>query len=200
MNTIAAPSLLRQTQTKLQIPWSTPVQKKGMRSKVKKQAEKDAARMWEADPGDTFAVDPFGIARRLGIDVREPELDPEIEGALFMKPEADPKIRVNRRHGFLRRRLICARELGHYLHMSARTNEYKRVDLCDGSEERGGQSDGRYAGEFAACLLMPTKMVEVLAELGLDDLEMALKLFVPRESMQVRLRSLGLPSPELQAT
>jgi Zn-dependent peptidase ImmA (M78 family) len=200
MSTLAAPTPLRQTQTKVQIPWSSPVQVKGMRSKVKKQAEKDAARLWEADPGDTFAVDPFGIARRLGIEVREPELDPEIRGALFLRPETDPKICVNRRQGFLRRRLTCAHELGHYLHMSAQTNEYKRVDLCDSSQERGGHSDDRYAAEFAACLLMPTRMVEVLAELGMDDLEMALRLFVPRESIQVRMRGLGLPAPDLQVS
>lgn len=183
------------SETKVRIPWSRPVEEMGMRSKVEKQAEKDAARLLALDDGETFAVDPFGIANRSGVDVREPELDLDIRGALFMRPDADPRINVNRRTTFLRRRFTCALELGHYIHMSTKTNEYERVDLNDESEERGGESDDRYAYEFASSLLMPKGLVEVFVDLEANDLEMSLRLFVPREAMQIRLRRLDLPVP-----
>lgn len=199
MSTLTAPDLGRQSQTKVRIPWSPPVEVKGMKSEVKKQAEKDAGRLFRTRLTEDFAVDPVAIAYRLGVEVREPELDQDILGAVFIEPARDPRIVVNRRHGLLRRRYSCAFELGHYVHMSAETNEYKRVDLCDGSEERGGESNDYYAHQFAASLLMPKEFVELFADLNLDDLEMALRLFVPREAMQMRLRGLGLPAPELEA-
>ena len=55
-----------------------------------------------------------------------------------MKRNRDPKIVLNRRHSLLRRRVTCAFELGQYVHMSAKTNEYERVDFCEGFEQAGG--------------------------------------------------------------
>lgn len=83
--------------------------------------------------------------------------------------------------------------------MSAETNEYKRVDLSDGSEQAGGESDDLYAREFAGSLLMPKEDIKVLVDLEMDDLEMALSFLVPRETMQIRLKSLGMPAPDLAA-
>jgi Zn-dependent peptidase ImmA (M78 family) len=170
-----------------------------MRSKAKKEAEKDAERLLKTGFRDGFAVEPVGIADRLGAQVRETELDQDTLGALFMKPGRDPKIVLNRRHSFLRRRHTCALELGHYVRMSARTNEYERVDLRDGFEQAGGEADDVYAYEFAECLLMPKEDVKILADLRMDDLEMAMRLFVPREAMQTRLTGLGMGTFDLEA-
>jgi Zn-dependent peptidase ImmA (M78 family) len=170
-----------------------------MRSKVKKEAEKDATRLVKATSRDSFAVEPVGIATRLGVEVREAKLDRDILGALFLRPNADPRMVFNRRHSFVRRRFTCALELGHFVRMSARTNEYKRVDLYDGFEQVGGEADDSYAHAFAGCLLMPTEHVKILADLWMDDLEMALRFRVPREVMQARLRSLGIRTPLLGA-
>jgi hypothetical protein len=82
--------------------------------------------------------------------------------------------------------------------MSAKTNEYKRVDVYDGFEEVGGEADGEYAREFAGELLMPKEYVKILADLWMDDLEMALRFRVPREAMQIRLRYLGIRTPGLE--
>jgi Zn-dependent peptidase ImmA (M78 family) len=198
MNALAAPGLLRQKRTKVQIPWSPSVEVIGMRSKVRKQAEKDAVRLVKTAVRAEFAVEPVGVAQRLGIQVRETELDQKIMGALFMRPNTDPKIVVNRRHSFLRRRVTCARELGHYIYMSTRANEYKRADFVDDSEEVDGKSNDEFAEEFAANLLMPKEDVEILIDLKVDDLEMALRFFVPREEMRTRLKSLGSPVPQLE--
>jgi Zn-dependent peptidase ImmA (M78 family) len=170
-----------------------------MRSKVKEEAEKDAERLLKVALREGFAVEPVGVANRLGIQVLETEFDEETLGALFMRRGVDPEIVLNRRHSFLRRRLTCAIELGHYVRLSARTNEYKRVDLYNQSEELGGEADEAYAHEFAACFLMPEDDIRILADLRMDDLEMALRLVVPREAMQVRLGDLGVRVPGLEA-
>ena len=97
MNTVAAPGLLRRSRTKVQIPWSAPVEGVGMRSKVRKEAEKDAARLIKVDYGRTgFAVEPVGIANRLAVQVLEANFDENILGGLFLKPGHDPEIVLNR--------------------------------------------------------------------------------------------------------
>ncbi len=171
-----------------------------MRSKVRKEAEKDAVRLIKVDFGRIgFAVEPVGIANRLGVQVVEAEFDENILGGLFLEPGHDSEIVLNRRHSFFRRRLTCALELGHYVHVSARTNEYKRADLYDDSEQFGGEANDAYAREFAGSLLMPEGDIKILADLGMDDLEMALHFRVPREAMQDRLIALGFRVPDLKA-
>jgi Zn-dependent peptidase ImmA (M78 family) len=199
MSTTVGHEAVRQSHTKVQRPWWPPVEVMGMRSKVKKGAEKDAERVLRRSFREGIAIEPVGIAERLGIQVSEVKLDQGTLGALFMKPGADPEIVLNRRHSFLRRRVTCALEMGHYVHMSTQVDEYKRADLYDGSEEIGGASNDKYAHEFARSLLMPKEDVKVLADLWMDDLEMALRFRVPREEMRIRLKSLGLRVPELGA-
>jgi Zn-dependent peptidase ImmA (M78 family) len=193
VNTVAAPALLRRKRTKVQISWSTPVEENGMRSKVRKEAEREATRLVRLDfTRSGFAIEPVGIADRLGVTVRESRLDDDIYGALFLEPGLDPRMVLNRRHSFLRRRFTCALELGHYVYMSAKPVEYKRADVIDGSEQQGGEADDHYARAFAGSLLMPREDIMFLADLWMDDLEMALRFRVPREEMQARLNSLGV--------
>ena len=170
----------------------------GMRSKskIRKAAEKDAARLLRATVREGMPVDPVALARDMGVEVFDAKLKESTLGGLVMKPGEDPEIVLNKRDGLLRRRLTCALELGHYVRMSAKTNSYSRGDLRGESVEEPGDV---YAREFAACLLMPKADVEILAEVGMDDLEMALRFLVPREAMQHRLTALGLPAPELEA-
>jgi hypothetical protein len=190
---------VRQSHTKVQSSWWPSVELTGMRSRVKKGAEKDAERVLKRSFRDGIAIEPVGIAERLGIQVSEVKLEEGTLGALFMKPGADPEIVLNRRHSFLRRRVTCALEIGHYVHMSTQVDEYKRADLYGGAEEIGGASSDEYAREFGRGLLMPKEDVKVLADLWMDDLEMALRFRVPREEMRIRLKSLGLRVPELGA-
>lgn len=199
MNSLATPGLFGKRQTKVQSPWSAPVEDQRMRSRVERAAEKDASRLIKATFRQGFPVELFGMAERLGIEVRETKLKQHTLGALFMYPGADPRIVLNRQHSFLRRRLACALEMGHYVCMSATTSDYKRVDLYDGSEEVGGESNDEYAREFAGSLLMPKGDVKTLHDLRMDDLEMALHFLVPRDAMQVRLTSLGMRPPDLEA-
>jgi Zn-dependent peptidase ImmA (M78 family) len=163
-----------------------------MRSKVRKEADKDALRLRQATFREGSPVDLFGMAERLGIQLCETGLDHDALGALIMKPGADPGIVLNQRHSYLRRRLACALEMGHYVRMSTTTDEYKRIDKRDGFEEVGGRSNDEYAREFAGSLLMPKEDIKILADLEMDDLEMSLRFLVPREAMRNRLASLGV--------
>ncbi len=159
---------------------------------VRKEAERDAERLLDFRTTKGFAVEPVGIANRLGVEVLEADLEEAKLGGLLIKPGEDPRILLNRRHGFIRRRLTCAKEFGYYVRQSARTNEYGRVDRRTDSFIAVTDPDDVYAEEFAACLLMPGWVVQTLAEIGLDDLEMALRLYVSREAIQLRLETLGV--------
>jgi hypothetical protein len=198
MNSLTAPAFFRQKRTKVQIPWSPPVEEIDMRSKVRKEAERDAARLLRTTLRLVIPVDSAAIANELGLQVLVMTLREITLGGLVMKPGDDPKIVVNRRDGYLRQRLTCALELGHYVRRSAVTNQYARVDLRDEPVSIDEESQDLYAREFAASLLMPREDVRILDELEMDDLEMALRFMVPREAMQLRLKDLGLPAPNLE--
>lgn len=198
MNSLTAPAFFRQKRTKVQIPWSPPVEEIDMRSKVRKEAERDAARLLRTTLRLVIPVDSAAIANELGLQVLVMTLREITLGGLVMKPGDDPKIVVNRRDGYLRQRLTCALELGHYVRRSAVTNQYARVDLRDEPVSIDEESQDLYAREFAASLLMPREDVRILDELEIDALEMALRFMVPREAMQLRLKDLGLPAPNLE--
>jgi IrrE N-terminal-like domain len=167
---------------------------------VRKEAERDAGRLLRARVDGGVAVEPVGIANRLGVEVLDAELEEEKLGGLLMKPGEDPKILLNRRHGFIRQRLTCANELGQYVRRSAQTNRYVRVDRRADLLISPKDLEDVYAAEFGSCLLMPKWIVQAFAEIGLDDLEMALRLFVSREAIQLRLKSLGIDLGDLRAS
>jgi len=166
--------------------------------KIREEAARDAGRLLRATLRAGMPVDSAAIANELGVQVLVTTLKEITLGGLLMQPGSDPKIVVNGRDGYLRQRLTCALELGHYLRRSAETNKYARVDLRDEPESPGEELQGVYAREFAACLLMPKKDIRILAQLEMDDLEMALQFLVPREAMQLRLKDLGMSAPDLE--
>jgi Zn-dependent peptidase ImmA (M78 family) len=192
--------LTRQRDTKV-CPRSEPaLDVVGVRTerKIRKEAEKDAARLLRTTLRLDVPVDSAALANELGVQTFVITMKEGTLGGLLMKPGEDPKIVVNRRDGYLRQRLTCALELGHYLRRSAETNEYERVDRRVTTSGTSQRVEDIYGQEFAACLLMPKRDVAILSELEMDDLQMALYLKVPREAMQIRLKDLGLPAPDLE--
>jgi Zn-dependent peptidase ImmA (M78 family) len=165
---------------------------------IKKEAERDAARLLRTTLRLDVPVDSAALANELGVQVIVMTMKEDALGGLLMKPGNDPQIVVNRRDGYLRQRLTCAVELGHYLRRSPETNRYARIDRRGPRPRVGEEPEEIYAHEFAACLLMPKDDVRIFSELEMDGLEMALRLVVPREAMQIRLRDLGLPAPDLE--
>jgi Zn-dependent peptidase ImmA (M78 family) len=166
---------------------------------VKKEAKRDAERLLRITGNQGVAVEPQGIANRLGVQVLEGRFTVEAFGGLQMKPGKDPRIVMDCRDGLIRRRMTCAYELGHFLVQSAHTNSYRRVDMRESESASEEMPEEIYAEEFAACLLMPEEVVRTLAELGMDDLEMAVWLVVSLEAIQNRLRDLNLGSVALRA-
>jgi Zn-dependent peptidase ImmA (M78 family) len=165
----------------------------------KSEAKRDAERLLRITGNLGVAVEPAGIANRLGVQVLQGRFKVEAFGLLRMLPGKDPEIVLERRDGLIRRRMTCAYELGHFVRRSAHTNDYYRLDLREGDSEPSDTTDETYAKEFAACLLMPEEVVKTLAELGMDDLEMAVWLVVSREAIQIRLHDLGLGTVDLRA-
>jgi Zn-dependent peptidase ImmA (M78 family) len=159
---------------------------------IREEAERDAQRLLKFKATTGFAVEPVSIANRLGVEVLEADLDEEKLGGLLIEPGEDPKILLNGRHGFIRRRLTCAHEFGYYVRQSARTSQYARVDRRTDSSIPVTDPEDAYAEEFGACLLMPKWVVQAFAEIGLDDLEMAIRLYVSREAIQLRLKRLAI--------
>lgn len=171
----------------------------GMRSQVKREAERDAAKLLQATWEGGIPVDPVAIARAAGLRVLEAELKENTLGALVKQPGQDPTILLNEADSKNRRRFTCAHELGHFVRRSEEADEYTRVDLRSSLSATGEHPEEVYANEFAACLLMPEDEVKSLCAAGMSDLEMAIRFKVSREAMQFRLKNLGLMPPASQA-
>jgi Zn-dependent peptidase ImmA (M78 family) len=167
------------------------------KARIKKEAAADAARVLKATFRLLPPVEPVGLARELDTRVVEMDLEEDILGMVLLKPGCESKIYINERDGVLRQRLNCAMELGHYVRQSARTDEYGRVDRRADRSTSNDDPDLVYAEEFAAWLLMPKSEFRALAELGVDELEIALRFQVPRELVQLKLMEMGIRTAEL---
>lgn len=166
---------------------------------IKKQAAADArrvlARAWQRGSEPiALPVDPVRIARRLGIDVIDARLDPNVYAAIVKEPGQDPTILLSVIDSPNRKRFSCAHEIGHFIRRADDPDEYDYVDLRDMLATSGSDVEEIYANEFAACLLMPEAEVRRLHDDGFTDYEMALAFDVSQEAMHYRLANLRLQS------
>jgi Zn-dependent peptidase ImmA (M78 family) len=134
-------------------------------------------------------VDPFYIARGLGIDVFLSALDDGVSGMLVRQGwYDDPKIYLNRDDHRNRQRFTCAHEIGHYVKRSAEGNDgdmWEYVDRRDNLASRGTDPEEVYANQFAANLLMPRDLVERMKGRGIATL--AYEFGVSADAMNFRL-------------
>jgi Zn-dependent peptidase ImmA (M78 family) len=160
----------------------------------KSDAKKDAERILKTTWGgeDEIPVDPVRIARKLGIDVVNAQLDPNVAGALVKEVGQDPIIFLNSNDAPNRKRFSCAHEIGHYVKRSDQPDQYEYIDLRDSLASAGSDSEEIYANAFAASLLMPEKTVRKLRRRGHSELELAVRFDVSREAMHYRLKNLDL--------
>lgn len=159
---------------------------------IKEEAARDASALLHSIWGFGIPVDPVAIARKAGLEVRDAKLDRQTLGALVKRPGQEPTILLNEEDNDNRRRFTCAHEIGHFVRRSDETDEYMTVDLRGPLSAEGMDEDEIFANEFAACLLMPEPEMRVFYELGMSDLEMAIRFKVSREAMQYRLKNLDL--------
>jgi Zn-dependent peptidase ImmA (M78 family) len=174
--------------------WRGAVEVDDVKDRVRKEARRDAERLLKATMRLPVPTYPSDIAMQLGIKVLEFKLrNEDTLGVLLVEPEGDTRILLNKHYGVLRCRFTCALELGYFARLSPGRQAYERADLRSlRARPRGEDPDELYADEFAGCLLMPENDVRAMSELGLSDLEMALKFWVPRDVVWSRLNSLGL--------
>ena len=160
---------------------------------VRQDARKDAEGVLKAALGVALVpVDPVPIARRLGMNVVDSYLDPEVAGALVKETGRDAVILVNGADSPNRKRFTVAHEIGHYVKRSASPDAFEYVDRRDNLSAAGTDQDEIYANEFAANLLMPEEWVRKYTETTRSPAELAIVFGVSTDAMNFRLKNLGI--------
>lgn len=162
---------------------------------AERQADQLLRTVWKRD-GDAFVVpvDPFEIARRLGLQVYVAELDPDVSGMLVKRPGEEPEVYVNARDHENRQRFSCAHEIGHYLlRASADTDDsFGYIDRRSELASQGTNKAEIYANQFAAELLMPRDQVRrSVRDTGAVE-SLAGTFGVSTDAMKYRLANLGI--------
>jgi Zn-dependent peptidase ImmA (M78 family) len=164
------------------------------------QATKDAsdmlARLWPNEGGSVVVpVDVVRIARKLGIDVVEVEMERGISGAIVKDPGADPMIILNQGDSRNRKRFTCAHELGHYVRRTQEgASEYAYLDRRGPLAAAGTDEAEIYANKFAASLLMPDPEIRRRFKKDATVATLAVDFLVSEDAMNFRLQNLGLMS------
>jgi Zn-dependent peptidase ImmA (M78 family) len=164
------------------------------------QAEKLAERLGIGSP----PVDVEKVAEQLGLPVVYANLGKGVSG-LLVSDRAEAHICVQSRDAKVRQRFTIAHEIGHHHLRHQFEPGHVHVDRGHYISERGPRaSDGVdlieiEANQFAACLLMPSKLVrEKVAEFGGGPLldqhvsHLASTFRVSEQAMTIRLSTLGL--------
>lgn len=164
-------------------------------------AENDAwellQKTWAGGDPSRFVlpVDPFAIARKLGIHVfTDDSLPPEVSGMLRKRAGYDdPEILLNGTDTRNRQRFTCAHEIGHYSQRvkDGVDEEWEYVDKRDPLSSTGLKPEEVYANKFAAELLMPKRAVKKLAD-KYEPATLAFEFGVSADAMRFRLENLRL--------
>lgn len=158
--------------------------------KIREEAAADAERIladiWNGEP----PVDPELIAEAFGIKVDRVRFKGDISGALVKEIGRDPSILLNKVDSENRQRFTLAHELGHFVRREDQHDAYEYVDMRNSLSATGFDEEERYANQFAACLLMPERLVNEYQEEGLTEAQMALRFAVSRDAMTYRIRNL----------
>ncbi|MBC3186315.1 ImmA/IrrE family metallo-endopeptidase [Corynebacterium sp. zg-331] len=151
-------------------------------------------RWYDSMPG-AMSVDPIIIARDLGINVYKAPMAAGISGYIIKRgAEYAPDIFINEQHAPVRQRFTVAHELGHYFQRKEMAppacDKYalKRAYLAS----CGTDEEEIFANGFAASLLMPRDVMAHLVDSGFDDLSIAKRLQVSLDSVEFRIKNLGL--------
>lgn len=165
------------------------------------EAERDAQQLlqkaWWKDAMSQLRlpVDPFAIARELGVQVYvDRSLPPEVSGMLRKQAGySDPEILLNAADSRNRQRFTCAHELGHYTQRvkNGQDESWEYVDRRDPLSAQGLDPDEVYANQFAAELLMPRDVVRERAA-GSNAAALAVDFGVSGDAMRFRLDNLRL--------
>lgn len=141
------------------------------------------------------------VCNRLGIEVIYEELENDISGFLYKKPQQNTIV-VNRDHYSNRQRFTIAHELGHLIlnHIGDLfVDREGRFMFRDANSQSGIDKQEREANRFAAEILMPEEFViKALDKLDTEILEdedikkLADSFGVSAQAMAIRLANLNL--------
>lgn len=151
-----------------------------------------------------YPVDVVEIAKQLGIPVVEMNLGADVSGLLVTNPDSS-SIAVQKTDSLPRRRFTIAHEIGHfYLRHQFEPGEHVHVDRGNYISQRSLRSSEGIdpkeveANQFAACLLMPSKLLyDRIGELNTVQLfdshvsQLAKDFDVSEQAMTIRLSALG---------
>jgi Zn-dependent peptidase ImmA (M78 family) len=158
-----------------------------LRAEATDAAQKVLAENW----GDAIPVDPAVVARKMGMEVSDAYLDPDVAGAIEKREGRPAHIYLSTTDHPNRKRFTCAHEIGHAVkRIGEDTFEY--VDYRDGTASMGVDEGELFANSFAAALLMPEKEVRRLHAIGMHEREMCRTFGVSEAAMVNRLKNLGL--------
>lgn len=168
-----------------------------MKNDVQRRAVDMISEHMEVDGHVEFPIDPFALAKKLGIQVEFREgLPDDVSGLLIQEDENSPVIAViNSTHHPNRRRFTMAHELGHFSYYQNFLAHEKKIGLVERRQELSGAGTDPYevdANSFAAELLMPESVVRVWGYRGKSRVEMAKGFGVSLDAIGHRLNKLGL--------
>lgn len=159
-----------------------------------REAEAEATRLLDTAwwPTRELPIDPYHLARGLGIVVRDAPLPLDESGNIVISPNETPVITLNSFDSANRRRFTCAHEIGHYTQRSREPIEQRFVDCRDDLAGLGSDSREIFANQFAAALLMPAAKVLAFHKDGYSPADMAHSFGTSVQAMEIRLRNLRL--------
>lgn len=159
---------------------------------TREEAERQAESLRETLWGNKFPVDPVAIARNLGVDVVEVELDDEIAGAILKEPGQDPTIFLNGKDSPNRQRFTAAHELGHYVMHSNAPDEFDYIDNRSAFEDESDENMAEiFADHFATALLMPEAEVKRLLKDHFTATQVAAYFGVSQDAAYFRLNAVA---------
>jgi Zn-dependent peptidase ImmA (M78 family) len=157
---------------------------------TKEEAVLQAEKLLETTWGKKFPVDPVKIARDLGIDVLEIELEPGIAGAILKQSGQDPMIFLNENDSPNRQRFTAAHELGHYVMHANEPDAFDYIDNRSSFEADESNMPEAFADTFASALLMPADEVRRLRREHYTPTQIAAYFGVSQDAAYFRLTSL----------
>lgn len=146
-------------------------------------------------------IDATQFAEFFGAEVFVDDLDSEGLDGFVLIEDGKSEITINQTQPLVRRRFTCAHELGHIIDHKDALGDVGFVDNEDSVQEsttyyrdehaRDGRSRHEiFANAFAAAVLMPEKLVRLLAP-SQDDRQMAKFFKVSEAAMRYRVLNLG---------
>jgi Zn-dependent peptidase ImmA (M78 family) len=163
-----------------------------LRAAAEQAAKELLATSWWEDSRklQPLPVDPFLLARELGITVTFKRLPIDMSGKINMPRDGGPVITINENDHLNRQRFTCAHEIGHYFDRinSRELGESSFVDYRGTLAGAGVDDREIYANQFAAALLMPAHIVK---EWRYQPMwQRARELGTSEQALELRLRNL----------